>query len=207
MASVSSSWLCSPAGGAGISSSSWPETASSSSRAHAEASPAPSCATTEMSVSSPPPDALGRALTRSAALADLSSGGRASRPRKPNLEAGADIEPVLLDFSNDAEDDDMMERELLDAIDGDADATVHELPLPDETRCTRAPYQRFLSQYRRWVQRQLALEDDDAGQQILSARLSMKAKTPEQKTRLAKKFWSDTAGVTSEEDKAAILAR
>ena len=208
MASVSSesSW---PGTASSSSSSSWPWTASSSSssRAHAEASPAPSCATTEMSVSTPPPDALGRALTRSAALADLSSGGRASRPRKPNVEAGADFEPVQLDFSNAAEDEDIIERDLLDAIDGDTDAAVHELPEPDEPGCSRAPYQRFLSQYRRWVQRQLALEEDDAGRARLSAKLSMKARTPAQKTRLAQQFWSDPACGTSEEDKAAILAK
>ena len=123
------------------------------------------------------------------------------------LEADADFEPVRLDFSNDAEDEDMIERELLDTIDGDTDAVVHELPEPDEPGCSRAPYQRFLSQYRRWVQRQLALEEDDAGRARLSAKLSMKARTPAQKTRLAQQFWSDPACRTSEEDKAAILAQ
>ena len=82
----------------------------------------------------------------------------------------------------------------------------HELPVPEEGGCSRAAYQRFLSQYRRWVQRQLNDQSDDASIQRVSAALSLKAKSPKQKVQLARKFWAEFGGPTSEEDKAAVEA-
>ena len=82
----------------------------------------------------------------------------------------------------------------------------HELPVPEEGGCSRAVYQRFSSQYRRWVQRQLNEQTDDASIQRVSARLSLKNKSPQQKALLARKFWASDGGQTSEEDKAAVLA-
>ena len=82
----------------------------------------------------------------------------------------------------------------------------HELPVPEEGGCSRAVYQRFSSQYRRWVQRQVNEQTDDASIQRVSARLSLKKKSPKHKALLARKFWASDGARTSEEDKAAILA-
>lgn len=97
------------------------------------------------------------------------------------MEADADLQAVQLEFGNEDVDENMVQRELLDADADMVDAVGHELPVPDENRCSRATYQRFLSQYRRWVKRQLAQESDDAAHQRLAKKLSLQAKTPEQK--------------------------
>ena len=122
------------------------------------------------------------------------------------MEADADLQPVQLEFGNEDVDENMVQRELLDADADMVDAVGHELPVPEENRCSRATYQRFLSQYRRWVQRQLAQQSDDASHQRLASKLSLQGKTPEQKERLAQEFWRLSGGRVLEEDKAAILA-
>ena len=122
------------------------------------------------------------------------------------MEVGADLQPLRLEFGNEDADVDMVERELPDADAVMVDADGVALPVPEERRCSRAVYQRFLSQYRRWVQRQCAACEDDAEHQRLSSRLSLKHKTLEQKERLAREFWRLAGGALSEEDKAAIVS-
>ena len=97
------------------------------------------------------------------------------------MEAGADIEPLHLAFGHENEDENMLGEDVL--VQGDD--VEHELPVPEEGGCSRAVYQRFSSQYRRWVQRQLNEQTDDASIQRVSARLSLKKKSPKQKALLA----------------------
>ena len=97
------------------------------------------------------------------------------------MQAGADLQPLQLQFGNEDVDEDMVEPELPGADADMVDADGLELPEPEESRCSRVVYQRFLSQYRRWVQRQLAACEDDAQHERLSKKLTMMHKTPEQK--------------------------
>ena len=112
------------------------------------------------------------------------------------------IEPLRLAFGPENEEDNMLAADVpVLGVGGE-----HELPVPDEGVCSRAVYQRFSSQYRRWVQKKADDEPCDVSRQRAFDRLMMKNKTPKQKAELARKFWAEDSCPTSEEDKAMILA-
>ena len=95
------------------------------------------------------------------------------------------------------------------AMDADVemeDVGDHELPEQDAAVCSRNCYQRFLTRYRRWVETQVADQEDEPQQEALRKRLTLAYKTPEQKKRLAKLFWQNCPQGTTEEDRTAILA-
>ena len=124
------------------------------------------------------------------------------------MEADANLQPVQLEFGSDNVDMVDVERELPGA-DVDGDMVVDDgIELPEEVDLvrSRALHQRFLSRYRRWVQRQVANADDDADARRLSSKLSLSQKTPKQKIALAKNFWREADHGDTDAEKAAILS-
>ena len=124
------------------------------------------------------------------------------------MEADVALQPLQLEFGNDDVEEHVAEREL-PAADEDVDMVddvVHELPEQEGQEGSRAVYQRFLTRYRRWVKKQVARQEEDAGAQRLTSRLRLNDKTPEQKIRLAHEFWSDARHPGIDEEKAAILS-
>ena len=121
------------------------------------------------------------------------------------MRAADDLQPVLLDFGNDDLQKDILLSQL-DVDEGLVDGDCPELPEPDESRLCRAVYQRFLSAYRRWTQKQLSGQIDDASHAILANKLKLAGKTPRCKIRLAQEFWSDPGVKFPEADQEAMLA-
>ena len=124
------------------------------------------------------------------------------------MEAAVDLQPLQLEFDNDDRDEHVVEREL-PAADENVDVVddvVHELPEQELQVIGRAAYQRFLSRYRRWVQRQAATcEEEDAARQVID-KLTLSGKTPNQKISLARAYWRECPHRLSDEEKQAILS-
>ena len=124
------------------------------------------------------------------------------------VEADAELHPVLLEFGNEDVDARVVDREM-PPVDEDVhvdDEGEHHLPEEVAEACSRNCYQRFLTRYHRWVQKQAAAQADDVSAERVSSRLSLADKSLDQKSKLAREYWNSEPQADSELERRSILA-
>ena len=100
------------------------------------------------------------------------------------------MHPRLLEFGNEDMVAHDVEREV-PPVDEDVemdDVGDYKLPEQDAAVCSRNCYQRFLTRYRRWVESQVAEEEEEVRQDQLKTRLTLAYKTTEQQKEVGASF-------------------